>query len=47
VRRRFLTGTLVTLFLVIGVAAASAQEMTPAGKRRALQYLESTKKTAE
>jgi hypothetical protein len=39
-----LTGTLFVLLLVIGAAAASAQEVTPAEKDRALQYLESTRK---
>ena len=39
-----LTGTLVALLLVTGAAAASAQEVTPAERDRALQYLESTKK---
>lgn len=39
-----LVGTLVWLFLVAGGAVASAQELTPAEKDRALQYLESTKK---
>lgn len=44
-RRKFLTQTLVALLLVIGAAAASAQEVTAAEKDRALQYLESTKKS--
>jgi uncharacterized damage-inducible protein DinB len=39
-----LTGTLVALVLVTGATAASAQEVTPAERDRALQYLESTKK---
>src|SRR3984893_3711440 len=39
-----LTGTLVALLLVAGAGAASAQEVTPADRDRALQYLESTKK---
>jgi hypothetical protein len=39
-----LAGTLVALLLVTGAAAASAQEVTPAERDRALQYLESTKK---
>jgi hypothetical protein len=43
-RKNSLTGMLTVLFLVIGAAAASAQEVTPAEKDRALQYLETTKK---
>jgi DinB superfamily len=39
-----LAGTLVALLLVTGAAATSAQEVTPAERDRALQYLESTKK---
>jgi hypothetical protein len=39
-----LAGTLVALLLVTGAAPASAQEVTPAERDRALQYLESTKK---
>ena len=39
-----LTGTLVSLLLISGPAVASAQELTPAEKDRALQYLESTKR---
>jgi len=39
-----LTGTLVALLLAAGAGAASAQEVTPADRDRALQYLESTKK---
>jgi hypothetical protein len=33
-----LAGTLVALLLVTGAAAASAQEVTPAERDRALQY---------
>jgi hypothetical protein len=36
--------TLFAMLLLTGAAAASAQEVTPADKERALQYLESTKK---
>jgi hypothetical protein len=36
--------TLVALLLLTGAAAASAQEVTPAEKDRALQYLELTKR---
>jgi DinB family protein len=48
-RKKSLTGTLVAVLLLIGSivmggAAASAQEVTQAEKDRALQYLESTKK---
>ena len=43
-RNKTLTGTLVALLLLSGAAAGSAQEVTPAEKERALQYLESTKK---
>ena len=43
-RNKSLTGTLVALLLLSGAAAGSAQEVTPAEKDRALQYLESTKK---
>ena len=43
-RNRSLIGTLVALLVMSGAAAASAQEVTPAEKDRALQYLESTKK---
>lgn len=41
---KLLTGTLVALLLITGPAVGSAQEVTPAEKDRALQYLESTKK---
>ncbi len=43
-RKKSLAGTLVALFLLAGAAAARAQEVTPADKEHALQYLESTKK---
>lgn len=43
-RKKSLAGALVALFLMTGAAAASAQDVTPAEKDRALQYLESTKK---
>jgi DinB family protein len=48
-RKKSLTGTLAAVLLLIGSimmggAAASAQEVTQAEKDRALQYLESTKK---
>jgi DinB family protein len=43
-RNKSLTGTLVALLLLSGAAAGSAQEVTPAEKDRALQYLELTKK---
>jgi hypothetical protein len=43
-RKNSLTGVLTALFLLVGAAAASAQEVTPAEKDRALQYLETTKK---
>src|ERR1700731_3740494 len=36
--------TLFAMLLLTGAAAAAAQEVTPADKERALQYLESTKK---
>jgi hypothetical protein len=39
-----LAGALVALLLVTGAAATSAQEVKPAERDRALQYLESTKK---
>jgi DinB superfamily len=39
-----LAGVLVAVGLMMGAAAASAQEVTPAEKERALQYLETTKK---
>jgi hypothetical protein len=41
---KFLTGMFVALLSVTAVAAASAQEVTPAERDRALRYLESTKK---
>ena len=43
-RNKSLLGTLVALLLLSGALVASAQEVTPAEKDRALQYLESTKK---
>jgi|SRR6516162_4996795 hypothetical protein len=43
-RNKCLTGALVALFLITGAAGTTAQELTPAEKERALQYLESTKK---
>jgi len=43
-RYKSLLGTLVALLLLSGAVVASAQEVTPAEKDRALQYLESTKK---
>ena len=43
-RKNSLIGMLTALLLLIGAAAASAQEVTPAEKDRALQYLETTKK---
>jgi len=43
-RKKSLTGMLVALLLLVGALAARAQEVTPAEKDRALQYLESTKK---
>ena len=43
-RNKSLTGTFIALLLMTGAAAASAQEVTPAEKERALQYLESTKR---
>ena len=43
-RKNSLIGVLIALLLIIGAAAASAQEVTPAEKDRALQYLETTKK---
>jgi hypothetical protein len=42
-RNKSLSGTFIALLLVIG-AAGSAQDVTPAEKDRALQYLESTEK---
>jgi hypothetical protein len=44
-RKKCLTGTLSALFLITGAAGTSAQEVTPAEKDRAVQYLEYTKKT--
>lgn len=41
---KYLTRAVFALFLVTGAAGTSAQEVTPAEKDRALQYLESTKK---
>jgi DinB family protein len=41
------TGMLAALLLLTGAAAATAQEVTPAEKDRALQYLESTKKNVQ
>jgi DinB family protein len=43
-RKNSLAGALVVLFLCVEAAAAFAQEVTPAEKDRALQYLETTKK---
>jgi hypothetical protein len=43
-RNKCLTRTLFALFLITGAAGTSAQEVTPAERDRALQYLESTKK---
>ncbi len=43
-RNKRLAGTLFALFLIGGTAGTSAQEVTPADKDQALQYLESTKK---
>lgn len=43
-RKNCLIGVLTALLLMIGAASASAQEVTPAEKDRALQYLETTKK---
>jgi hypothetical protein len=43
-RNKSFTRTLFAMLLFTGAAAASAQEVTPAEKDRALQYLESTKK---
>jgi hypothetical protein len=44
-RKKCLTGTISALFLITGAAGTSAQEVTPAEKDRAVQYLEYTKKT--
>jgi uncharacterized damage-inducible protein DinB len=43
-RTKSLAGVLMTLVLMGGAAAASAQDVTQAEKDRALQYLETTKK---
>jgi DinB family protein len=43
-RNRSFIQTLFALLLIAGAVSASAQEVTPAEKDRALQYLESTKK---
>jgi DinB superfamily len=43
-RTKSLAGVLMGLFLLAGAATASAQEVTPAEKDKALQYLETTKK---
>src|SRR6266581_9068614 len=43
-RTKSLGGVLMALFLMAVATAAAAQEVTPAEKDRALQYLESTKK---
>ena len=43
-RSKSLAGVLVAVGLMMGAAAASAQEVTQAEKERALQYLETTKK---
>jgi len=43
-RKKSLTGMLVALLLLLGALTARAQEVTPAEKDRALQYLESTRK---
>jgi hypothetical protein len=43
-RNKSFTRALFAMLLLTGAAAASAQEVTPAEKDRALQYLESTKK---
>jgi hypothetical protein len=43
-RTKSLAGVLIGLFLLAGVATSSAQEVTPAEKDKALQYLETTKK---
>ena len=43
-RKKSLAGALAALFLMIGAAAAPAQEVTQAEKEKALRYLESTKK---
>lgn len=43
-RKKSLAGALAALLLMMGAAAASAQEVTQAEKDRTLQYLETTKK---
>jgi uncharacterized damage-inducible protein DinB len=43
-RTKSLAGVLMAMVLMVGAAAASAQEVTQAEKERALQYLETTKK---
>src|SRR5260370_10752724 len=43
-RTKSLAGVLIALLLIAGASAASAQEVTPAEKDNALQYLETTKK---
>jgi hypothetical protein len=43
-RSRSLAGVLIAMVLMAGTTAASAQEVTPAEKDKALQYLETTKK---
>jgi DinB superfamily len=43
-RKNSLVGVLTVSLLIIGATVASAQEVTPAEKDRALQYLETTKK---
>src|SRR5712692_6777219 len=43
-RIKSLAGVLGALLLMAGAATASAQEVTPAEKDQALQYLETTKK---
>lgn len=43
-RSKSLAGVLMAMVLMAGAAVVSAQEVTPAEKDRALQYLEATKK---
>lgn len=43
-RNRSLNCVLIAVLALTGIAASSAQELTPAEKEHALQYLESTKK---
>src|SRR5260370_19971691 len=43
-KAKSLAGVLGALLLMAGAATASAQEVTPAEKDKALQYLETTKK---